>query len=216
MIPNNVLSELITVGRARQPATPASLADPEVAWRVLMCGNEPWQRVLRRYSKDDTVALIRGLVLFSQASGWSGGSVSPVSYLYTKYREGGGDSDSALANWILKNRRNDYEPFGRTIPLSVVSTEQMEHLAASAQRRRELRAGAMAEAQRLKRQKDVAQATQRLPKAVRRGDIKAVIALLAKGADWRVAVATNGSLQRLALEQGRTEVAAFLSGKGIE
>lgn len=63
--------------------------------------------------------------------------------------------------------------------------------------------------------RDAANATQRLPNAVRRGDVAAVEVLLRKGADWGTVVGTCGSLVKLAEDNGRLKVAQLLRGKQI-
>jgi hypothetical protein len=62
---------------------------------------------------------------------------------------------------------------------------------------------------------DAANATEQLAGAVRRGDQKAVEALLAKGGNPTDALPNQGSLVDLAVQHGRTALADFLRSRGI-
>ena len=66
-----------------------------------------------------------------------------------------------------------------------------------------------------RRLRDQRESTERLAPAVRRGDLAAVQALLAKGADVTRALPPGGSLVALAEEHGRAAVAEFLQSQGI-
>lgn len=65
-------------------------------------------------SEEDLQHLIRGLVKYSQAAGpsKSGGSASPVIPIYTVYAEKYPACEAELTSWIIRNRVNDYDPFG--------------------------------------------------------------------------------------------------------
>ena len=76
-------------------------------------------------------------------------------------------------------------------------------------------ARAQKEAHEAKLARDAVNATQRLPNAVRRGDVAAVEVLLKKGADWGTVVSTSGSLVKLAEDNGRQNVAQLLREKQI-
>ncbi len=60
-----------------------------------------------------------------------------------------------------------------------------------------------------------AKATEDLPNAVRRGDLKAVEALLAKGADPIKASVVSGSLRLVAEENGHESMVVLLAKHGI-
>jgi hypothetical protein len=219
MIPRGIVDDLIRIGESGNAELPSSLTDPEIARQRLLCGHDPWLTTGRRLPEPRLQALIRGLVLFSQASGWSGGSVSPVIPLYAVYVWRFPLSEPSLTRWIVANRRNDYEPFGTTMHGNAERLSELrEHQRARARKttsnlqREELR---RQEAARLRRLRESERATRNLANAVRRGDLGAVTALLAKGADWKKAVTSNGSLLALAEAAGRADVATYLRSKGV-
>ncbi len=126
--------------------------------------------------------------------------------------------DSELFVWIHDNIRNPYARFDRNGVVASSYAEwcikerrqrakhkqyldQIEH---DHQIRRELRA--MREAE---------NATKQLFKCVRRGDVRAVEAMLAKGADFGSVVSEHGSLQAVAIENGREAVLHYLIERGV-
>ena len=79
----HVLDDLAALGRSGERRIPGSLLDKDLAWGHLVCGNEPWQQVAAERTSEQIADLIRGVVLYSRASGRPiGGSVSPVLVLY--------------------------------------------------------------------------------------------------------------------------------------
>lgn len=185
-----------------------------------MCGDDPWLAASRSFDEPTLSAVIRGLVLYSMASGFSGGSASPVICLYADYRQRFPTHEPELTRWITHNRQNDYEPFGTTLHGDAHTWQEFQtHCVERAQKRathlalEELR---RQEAASLRQLSDADDATERLPSAVRRGDLAAVKALLAKGANWRRAGEASGSLISLAESNGREAVAAFLRAQGID
>jgi len=207
------LSDLGAVGRAEVPPI---LQNRDEAWRLLMCGNEPWRRLGADLSDDDLRRVIMGLVLYSRASGWNGGSRSPVLVLYHEFLRREPQDEPQVTSWIVANRRNGYEPFG-TLGHGGART-QSEYLART---QRWVAERAERHASDLARQEEgraakLAAATRRLAPAVRRGDVKAVQALLDRGADWQRALPAGQSLLQLAHDHGREKVATFLVERGIK
>lgn len=89
--------------------------------------------------------------------------------------------------------------------------QEMDARAREAARRREVEARLQYE-----HGLHVARWTERLAGAVRRGDLSAVKALLAKGADVTKALPNGGSLVGLAKEYGRTTIAEYLRSVGVD
>lgn len=213
----DVVAALISLGRTGVPDIPDCLADQQTAWYALVRPKEVWLKVAEVLSEDELRHLIHGLVLYSRARGRGvGGSVSPVIALYYDYIARFPGQEPALTAWVVDNRVNDYDPFGsacdegaRTYAefLERQELRWREHQARLLQRQQD--------AARLKQMRDAEKATTNLAGAVRRGDLKAVMALLAKGADPSKAVADGGSLVALAEANGRTEVAAYLRSQGM-
>ena len=208
MIPRNVINDLIATGEAGSLATPESLADPDVAWRTLMCGGvEPLITLGRQLGEADLRHLIMGLVLFSKDSGRSGGSVSPVINLYYVYHERFPGTEPEIADWIVSNRRNGYEPFGTKMHPHARSWEQLMASRRTYEMQKMVRQEFADQAAAALRK---AKATPKLPEAVRRGDILAVQALVAKGADLHVRDSMGHTLIEIADNNGREKVAEYL------
>jgi hypothetical protein len=215
-----VIDELVLLGRSGEERVPASLLDEDMAWDTLVCGNQPWLQVAQNCGPEDVADLIRGLILYCRASGRSiGGSVSPVIVLYRSLIERVPEWEPPLTRWIVDNRTNPYEPFG-TLNDEGATTygEYVERREARVQRARANEAAEVERQQeaikiRVTRERD--ESTQRLAGAVRRGDLRAVQALLRKGADAARALPEGESLVTLAEENGRYAVAAFLKTRGI-
>jgi len=214
--PARIIHALIEVGEAGVAAIPAVLADSDSAWRQLMCGDEPWLRTAECLDEFRLRALIRGLVLFGQASGWSGGSVSPVLPLYRAYIARFPGEEPAMTGWIVFNRVNDHEPFGT--PAHGGARTLAEYGDYLLERQREIQAeeDLKQEAHRMRLRRDADSATQNFANAVRRGDTLAVEALLAKGADWRRVTSASGSLVAIAEANNKPGMAAFLLSRGID
>jgi hypothetical protein len=109
---SGAVRQLIALGETGEPAIPARLADPEKAWDILMRGETDWEALAEALTPVTLEQLIRGLVLFSKASGWSGGSPSPVIHLSRRLAERAPERDEPMVSWIIANRTNRYEPFG--------------------------------------------------------------------------------------------------------
>ena len=213
-----IVDELIALGRTSEPAIPASLRDQSGS-RLFA---EPfWQALGDSLPQESLSDLIRGLVLHSRALGFSpGGSVAPVICLYRSFVRRFPEDEPGLTAWVVANRVNSHEPFGSTIGNKASSLK--EHLllrlshASAGEKRRQRKEREEQEAMALRRARDAEAATTRLANAVRRGDLGAVQALLAKGADPSKALPAGQSLLTLAVEHGRTAVADFLRERGIQ
>jgi hypothetical protein len=175
-----------------------------------MCGDEPWAATADALDERTLRQLMQGLVLFSRASNWSGGSVSPVIVLFRRYQERFSGSAIEIAEWILENRQNPNEPYGYHVPLGIHGMNEMR----SWQQRRGQAAARRYERETLRQKlatvRRADRATQLLPNAVRRGDLSAVVALLARGADPEHATVAGESLIELAEAHGRVAVAKLL------
>ncbi len=216
MIPKLVISELIAVGNSGRPTVPSSLVDSERARHLLLCGWEDWKSVGARLEQLQLEALVKGLVYYSQASGFSGGSVSPVIPLYHAFIDRWPADEPRLTAWVVDNTSNPWEPFGTSVHGKARS--QAELWLYHAHRRVIASENIEAEEQRarLAKVKRAARATENLYNAVRRGDVKALKALIEKGADWREAAKSKGSLLQLAMEKGRVHVVEYLKSVGFE
>ena len=211
-----VIDALIAVGHRNEPIVPRCLEDRQTAWYKIRAGT-PWRTVAKSLPESHLFNLIRGFVLYGQAGGWLGGSGSPVITLYREYIVRFPEKEPALTEWIVDNRTNDYEPFGTVFDEGARTysdfierrRKRLEWEEARWRQRREEE-----RTQKFLREKE--KATARLANAVRRGDLKAVEALLAKGADPAKAMPRGNSLVHLALEHGRHEMAEYLRSRAIK
>lgn len=215
MVEKFVVDALVDIGRADVPRIPACLADKDTAWNWLMIGHAPWVATANSLDEEALGRLIRGLVLFSRASGWSGGSVSPVVPLYHTFAERFPRAAREMAEWVLVHRMNPYEPYGSDVALGITSADAFEKMQRAIQRNRQARLDAEVRcaADAAKRRAD--EATGNLLNAVRRGDRKAVEALLNKGADANAAGGAE-SLVSLAEDNGHSALAEYLRARGIQ
>lgn len=221
-ISGNIVRALISIGESGEPTIPACLADKQMAWHSLMCGNEPWEDLAKELSETDLAALIHGIVLYSIARNQSlGGSVSPVIVLFRCYRKRFPKTEPALSGWIVTNRVNLYEPFGSWVyPDARCYSEFLQESmvqAAKTERNIEQELQRQKRSAQIKRESEAQRATKNLVNAVRRGDVKAVKALLAKGADPRYALPPDGqSLVEYAEANGKTGIADLLRPMEID
>jgi hypothetical protein len=197
------------------PAIPAVLANPDWAWRHLIIGNEPWKALAATLPEADLEFVIRGLVLYGGAGGRTGGSVSPVIVLHRVFVERFPDHHAALTGWIVDHSSNDYEPWGSTLLSAARSLSEVHEIRRPRDADRQLAMAAEEERRIQATARRARDATEKLPNAVRRGDVKAVAALLATGADAQTAADAVGSLVALALEHHRESMAEYLRGAGI-
>lgn len=178
-----------------------------------------WEELGRILNHDELKSLIRGIIHFTIAGGHSGGSVSPIIQLFRAYAERFPLQEPELCTWITENRSNDYEPFGTWDHGGARTLAEFEEYQNKKEVVRDKRLQADLDKQsilkeaKLKREKVAA--TQNLWNAVRRGDVKAVEALLIRGADWESVVNERGSLVNLARKNSKNDLITFLESKGI-
>lgn len=218
-LPGHVLDRLVRCGHADDPvaALHRLFTDRELQEYsyVTRLRPEPWLLAADALGEADLVALIRTLTLAERdVRDWNAGSVSPIIWLYRVLlgRCDLADAD-ALADWILTRSQNPYLPFG-TNNHGARSLQQLAawHAAESERRaaRAHLRVEEMAhqdEARRMRADK----ATQDIFNAVRRGDSKAVAALIARGADLSALGKDNLTAEEYARHLGRSDIAETLA-----
>lgn len=74
-----------------------------------------WRRAFAQLTKPDKIALYRGLVLAERRMPWCGGSVEPINEVLHRWlrRRLTKAEFRELIDWSIRNRGNDYIPFGR-------------------------------------------------------------------------------------------------------
>jgi len=212
---HEVVSELITLGARGEDGVPRTLRDRDAAWRILQRDID-WDEAGRDLPEEQLRCLIRGLTHYSRARGSAalGGSVSPAISLFAAYAKRFPELEPALTGWIVAHRVNPYEPFGSLICNDAPTIEA--HFLERLKRRAIAREHEQFEHERQKRaaERRADIATSRLVAAVTRGDVKAVEALFATGADAEKAL-PGESLVHLASVHGRTAVVELLQRRGI-
>lgn len=213
MFSTSDVEALVLMGASESDLVPTQFRNQQATWDRLMCGDDPWRQVGDRLSEPDLRNLIKGLVLLVRGPLSGAGSVSPVIPLFECYRTRFEAEERTLGGWIAANRVNPAEPFGSgKFPAARTFGEyqaaRKNHEAAMDR----LQCEGQEEARRQRARK----ATLRLADAVRRGDLKAVTALLAKGADpGEAAVVAGVTMTELATTEGRSEVLELLISQGI-
>ncbi len=182
---------------------------------LIHCSIRDAELVASKLSRNELEHLIKALVCFSTVVGvaCSGGSATPVAPLWNQYAERYPESEPALTRWVVENRVNRYEPFGTVSFADATSLREHNELRRKRREKVALKERQREEDSRMRRAED---ATKKLANAVRRGDIKAVEFLLAKGADPKKACDEAGSLQAIARENGRERMLRYLDEAGIK
>jgi hypothetical protein len=115
-IPNNVLENLILLGKLSE----RDVVRRNQVFNLLKpfdrCGRthaNAWNSATKKLSKAQLSVLIRGLVLAEESlSGWNGGSVSGIIWVFKAYQKQAPETADKLADWILQHSTNVYVPYG--------------------------------------------------------------------------------------------------------
>ncbi len=220
MIPKNEISGFIVLGemdhlhRENEHKSLVGLGGLRLKYHP-----KEWEELGHVLNQNELKYLIRGIIHFSIAGGHSGGSVSPVIPLFRAYAERFPLHEPELCHWITENRKNDYEPFGTWDHGGARTLAEFHSHQVWKNRDRNKRIQVEMDRQKVFKEtrieREKAEATENLWNAVRRGDVTAVEALLAKGADWKSIVNEKGSLVELAHKNKNVAMIALLERYGI-
>jgi len=206
---NDLIKELISIGRdevfARLPALIGS-SNEHRSGQFMRQSPNFWIDIGATLSAKEIIALIKALTVAErEVPAMKAGSVSPVIWLYKNIRQRFPGDYTELEEWILKETDNDYLPLG-TSNHGARSLEEFRRFSSEMAQRREKRQRAEEErhieAQKRKAQK----ATHDLVGAIKRRDIKAIIALRHRGADVDAADEGGISFLQLADETGDAKI----------
>ena len=183
-LPNDLLNRLISIGaRESFHELRESLKPEEILFdkQMMIQGWQFWYPIAEKLSQNNLMALIKSLTMAeSLLEGWQGGSVSAVIWLFNKYAPLSPVDRDDLADWILRHTENYYVPFSNygAKTLNEYYKLRSEHLNAKreTQIKEELRHQDAVKRYTIK-------ATEDIFPAIARGDVKAVKALIQKGAD---------------------------------
>ena len=177
----NRIPLLVQLGRTEDPSTIPESALPNT-WNFHFLWHR-WDRVVENWDPVQIADLIKGLTHFEKVYSRGFGSVTPAAKIFGIYGSLVGTNDrNDLAEWVLANTVNDYSPYGS-------DNHRAKSLADLKRKEEAIAAGKQATAARERERYEEArrrrslQATEMLPNALRRNDVKAVAALLAKIAD---------------------------------
>ena len=137
---------------------------------------------LSRFSKDEMVNIVKGTTLLEMSKGFRLGSVHPAILIIKLLREDHPEECDELDTWVLENSSNDWLPWGRTRG-GMKSWQEVDD------KYWEGRANAAAEEERqevehaAKLERDKAKAQHNIYNAIRRKDVGAIEAMIAKGVD---------------------------------
>ena len=212
-ITNAILDKLIEIGKSDDFSRMSSFFTVQEQHRyghIMRLRPEAWHRVAESLSIEDLVAIIKCLTIAERSfEGWKAGSVSPVIWLFRRLSGLDPNLADTIANWVLTHTENDYLPFG-TVNLGAKSLAEYHRLKEVASERAQARREAEVHRQESARQRKAQEATHALIGAVKRGDVKAVKALIAKGADINAKDSAGVSISEHAHMKGNQEILELL------
>ena len=95
-----------------------------------------WEQVTKGINDEAVVNIFRAVVVLERTEKWVGGSVASAIFLYRIIERRRYRNCAELADWALRNRGNEYVPFGfMTFATSLVEFEA-ERLRKSEKKRR--------------------------------------------------------------------------------
>jgi hypothetical protein len=163
-----------------------------------------WQEILGFWNPDDLQDLIKGFVYYEMLPPANGfGSVPPVPQIFSIYlSKVSREQSNSLADWILAHTVNEYCPYG-TNNHGARSLKELEQINKQRNQKKLEMFSREQERENHAKAKRAHDATLRLPKAVKRNDINAVVALIAKGANPDSVGDDGLTARQIAKELGR-------------
>lgn len=216
-IPDVLLQKLIEMGRSSDLSRMSSFFPVQEQHRfghIMRLRPETWLNIAKSLNIEDLVALIKCLTIAERVfEDWGGGSVSPVILLFRKLASLDSNFAETIADWVLTNTENYYLPFG-TMNLGAKSLIEYHLLKQLASERRKGSHELEIQRQESARQRKAQETTHALIGAVRRSDVKAVKALIAKGANANAKDSEGVSSREHARLKGNPEILELLKPTG--
>lgn len=206
MKPEKFAELLILAGQLGQPSNVNSLPGVGVRSRVIFhsAGISKITDQISQMPRQDQEALIRGLALYEDSIGGVG-SPTPLQRLFHMLDE----PIDEVFDWVVNNTTSyDYFTAGAKSWQEMLARER------AAAERRAINLAKEHERQEKAKIRRAEVATGNLFNAVRRGDVAAVKALLAKGANPEIKTPDGEQLQVYAESIGQAEISALL-GNGM-
>ena len=188
--------------------------------KKLMATRELWDLISNSLPEEELCHIIKGFVLYDKVlaknSYGLGGSIAPATILCKRYSLRFSEKEEDLMSGVVDNRVNPYLPFGSMFYNNYKSFREYnksERLRDAERRKRVIiESRLQQERKKAKKQKDLVDAKKNLPDAVRRGDIKAVIAIVEKGIDLTLLKHNGKPLFEYAEECENIEIINYLKG----
>lgn len=203
-----ILQALLRIGREEAFGDLAEITSLRTHDSVLRLADEHRSAVVafaRELPPEDRIAFIKAIAMLEDSVGGLG-SVSNLELLLPLAP----DPERTLFDWVLRNYRSYYYGHGaRSIE------EYDRNLERKAEHRAE-RAALETQRQTSAKRRIAEESTKKLFNAVRRGDVNAVRALLAKGADLRASGPDGATPLELATVKGETRMIELLTGEATK
>ena len=178
-----------------------------------------WHRVSATLSTPELIALIKAMsVAEGITDNFGGGSTTPGIWLFRQLVARTGEPNDELADWVLSHTNSRYLPWGsnnwgaRSVKEYRMRVQQHEE---KKTRKKNERIAAEEQARAAKQLAIARAATNNIWRAIARDDIKAVDALIAKGADLKVINGDGMSPLEYATLLGKTEICMLLKSKQV-
>ena len=178
-----------------------------------------WHKVSATLSTPELIALIKAMsVAEGITDNFGGGSTTPGIWLFRQLVARTGEPNDELADWVLSHTNSRYLPWGsnnwgaRSVKEYRMRVQQHEE---KKTRKKNERIAAEEQARAAKQLAIARAATNNIWRAIARDDIKAVDALIAKGADLKVINGDGMSPLEYATLLGKTEICMLLKSKQV-
>ena len=203
MFPAAIIESLVTAGRAENYAAVAAIPGASAHAEVLRFSDSLRRGGLapiEELSAPDRAAFVKALAVYENTVGGLG-SVTALERVLPLIQ----DEDHAILDWILSTTRS-YWYYSN----GARSYAELQEIKAVHAERRVLNEKREAERERFAKERKAKQASANLFNAIRRGDTKAVEALLRQGAAPQGATPDGTPLLQLAEENNLTAIAQLL------
>ena len=215
-IPESLLNKLIQAGKATDLSQISSFFTPQEQrdfGYIMSLRPEAWFLVAENLRNEYVIALIKCLTITEMVfDDWRGGSVSPVIWLFKHLSSHAPGLSNYTANWVLANTHNNYLPFGSD-NFGAKSINELSKFKKLSVERKHAILEAESKRQELAKERRAQEATRALFGAVKRNDIKAVKALLLKGADILAKDSEGLTIVELAKIIGSEKVLELIKSK---
>lgn len=115
IVPDYLINMLVEIGSSKDIPGRIKSAILINNGYVMRLGPRYWKEKCKTLNKAEVIALIKCFTIIEKLriNDWSGGSISPVIYLFEYLIKLDPSNEEEIANWILANTNNEYLPYGR-------------------------------------------------------------------------------------------------------